>query len=1377
MKLGEILQRILTEYPYEKEEQINKPFKGDNLASFMRNEATQKLKDLLKDLDYNLADYEAKFSPGISRWGSGAWGGIRYKNEGITTSFENGFYIVYHLINDRKTVYLTLNQGFNAIPGNKVKTSSDRANILKKKLNFIPEGFKTEIEFDDDNYRLVVAGNIIAKRYDFNDLSDENLLISDLKVLLGIYNDIIPVYKELFIDNSENSSDKLKRNDVRVWSIYPGDSSERPYVWPKFRDNGYIGMGFLNERDYNEFESIDDLKKELKKAYPKRFENTNPQSVASMILDFRDNIKVGDYLVAPGGYYNVLGIGTVISEYIGPRNPDNSHIDDEYLHLRKVAWKNLEENEFDDYKSKNSYFFQQKTLSDLPTDKWTEILLKYCENKSEFLKKLFNDFNESYLKTDKGKEHLEFYDNEKSDVNENFKAIENDPNIINQQENPVLDYLLPLKRRSVSPAGFKTFTAFEYTLDDYPKLTLSIFNLIKDVIDEKDPVTQYKIIKEFQNSNFSTGSQSGVISPVLHALDPYFLIVNSKTIDSIKFLSKIIGIEYKLNTQLTDYLSTNNILKKAINDLKAYIPEFEDFHVFDAFCHWLCEPKLANYARGRPLSINYLRESDTQDFKLKYTILEDSEEIKEAQNKFSDILFNAADEVISTDLHWSNELGILISSKDLKSFNRYLNGFGIHKPDATSQNAIICEINIPKSGINTNIAGAFAKDDEENIHVIHRGIFGNLSKKDFKEKYTGTLAKIKDGEIVSEVVLIGNLNDPNLLGNIRKLVYEVAEMKGVLKVPNINIKNPLETIFQKLPLAKKNDEKPKNHEVGRAFLDVKDAILKIGNSIHPEKDYNSIAYYQAYGNWYKQPYVYIEDTAHKDKFGHWDQHYVGFWFTEDLEGVYISLQQSGNYAKNLLSSKLGHYTEEDLQDYLNDHATEIKNQLKEFISLNDYLEESNLTAFSDKIIYGKYYDKNSIPSNDQIISDFKELLNLYSILKPDDIIEINNDISFFKFLSQEGYLFDNNLVENFLLSLKVKPFVILTGNSGTGKTKIAQLFAQYLSRYNSAKYEIVPVGANWTEHRHIIGFYNVITGNYEKTQSLNLILLALDNWEKYAYISHPHFLILDEMNLSHVERYFSDFLSVMESQDEMPLHDKDDGGVPGKLELPQNLFVIGTVNVDETTYMFSPKVLDRANTIEFLTHSPLEYMKNGFENIKPLGDIAYLQNPLSEIEPLSDIENNIRNSSMDYLKDLMQHIRTKDGNSFWDIISFEIDEIYNELKKAGFDFGFRAVNEIMRFMYVAWKYEGMPESWDNWERYFDAQIKQKMLPKLHGSQRTLQATLKSLFEICFGNEIEKDPRSISYDRIQESAKYKTAAFKLKEMDKILYEQRYTSFIT
>lgn len=191
--------------------------------------------------------------------------------------------------------------------------------------------------------------------------------------------------------------------------------------------------------------------------------------------------------------------------------------------------------------------------------------------------------------------------------------------------------------------------------------------------------------------------------------------------------------------------------------------------------------------------------------------------------------------------------------------------------------------------------------------------------------------------------------------------------------------------------------------------------------------------------------------------------------------------------------------------------------------------------------------------------------------------------------------FDSLVKARFVRSLLAKPFVILTGNSGTGKTRIAKQFAEYLEVKDDKgekNWLIVPVGADWTDNSRIMGYYNPLAdngkGKYEKTGILRLIERANINPDV------PYFLILDEMNLSHVERYFSDFLSHMETPDN-PFEivgykaDKDeedrDGDaeetITGKIKFPENLFVVGTVNIDETTYMFSPKVLDRANVIEF----------------------------------------------------------------------------------------------------------------------------------------------------------------------------------------------------
>ena len=237
-------------------------------------------------------------------------------------------------------------------------------------------------------------------------------------------------------------------------------------------------------------------------------------------------------------------------------------------------------------------------------------------------------------------------------------------------------------------------------------------------------------------------------------------------------------------------------------------------------------------------------------------------------------------------------------------------------------------------------------------------------------------------------------------------------------------------------------------------------------------------------------------------------------------------------------------------------------------------------------------------------------------------------------------------------------------------------------------YKIVPVGANWTENRHVLGFYNVITEEYNETPSYSLIKASKND------IGSPYFLILDEMNLSHVERYFADFLSAIESGQPIPLYSNDDENY--ELDIPDNLLIVGTVNVDETTYMFSPKVLDRANTIEFPTMAAKEYMNSDFKEFD-FKNINYLMNPLEDLD--------VRNMNVYDLKDIFMFINCSEGN-LWDVLSNELDLFQSILKKINFDFGFRVINEILRFMFVSWRYEDSPQNWENWERYFDAQVKQ-----------------------------------------------------------------------
>ena len=316
-----------------------------------------------------------------------------------------------------------------------------------------------------------------------------------------------------------------------------------------------------------------------------------------------------------------------------------------------------------------------------------------------------------------------------------------------------------------------------------------------------------------------------------------------------------------------------------------------------------------------------------------------------------------------------------------------------------------------------------------------------------------------------------------------------------------------------------------------------------------------------------------------------------------------------------------------------------------------------------------------------------------------------------------GLLIEIDFVRRFTASLLAKRFVILTGLSGSGKTKLAQAFAAWLTPGSTnlevsgpfgSGYELVPVGADWTSSENILGYADALDhSRYVRTQALDILLRARERPRL------PHFLILDEMNLSHVERYFSDFLSAIEANESLRLYSDTSAerdGVPSSIVLPPNLFVVGTVNVDETTYMFSPKVLDRANVIEFRVGS--EQMMGFLEDPKGI-----------QLEQLAG--QGVRFAEA--FVDASQHpakLEAVDRQKLRDVSML----FFDVLEQHGAEFGFRIANEMSRF--ISSHRRLSTEAW-SFEEAMDAQVVQKLLPKLHGSRRRLEPLLCGLAALCY----------------------------------------------
>ena len=164
-----------------------------------------------------------------------------------------------------------------------------------------------------------------------------------------------------------------------------------------------------------------------------------------------------------------------------------------------------------------------------------------------------------------------------------------------------------------------------------------------------------------------------------------------------------------------------------------------------------------------------------------------------------------------------------------------------------------------------------------------------------------------------------------------------------------------------------------------------------------------------------------------------------------------------------------------------------------------------------------------------------------------------------------------------------KRFVILSGLSGTGKTALlrqyAQLYCDQLGLDVEHHRAVVPVSPDWRDPTGLLGYFNALHADptYQPEPALRLVLAAARRPDL------PYFLVLDEMNLARVEHYFAPFLSAMETGDKLVLHAQDQpvNGVPPSVPWPRNLFIGGTINMDETTHAISDKVLDRAFTLEF----------------------------------------------------------------------------------------------------------------------------------------------------------------------------------------------------
>lgn len=449
--------------------------------------------------------------------------------------------------------------------------------------------------------------------------------------------------------------------------------------------------------------------------------------------------------------------------------------------------------------------------------------------------------------------------------------------------------------------------------------------------------------------------------------------------------------------------------------------------------------------------------------------------------------------------------------------------------------------------------------------------------------------------------------------------------------------------------------------------------------------------------------------------------------------------------------------------------------LKKAASGSTYFNKRMLNAHSPGVTaYLRNYLGKDIPDPAYVVDkiDDNEL-----VVEEETILATPNTLTILtKSFTDKGLNFTTQQIATFYTALQVKGFVILSGISGTGKTKLAQHFASLLPQpievgfSNAIELEstsslsgnlntnwlFMSVRPDWRDSKSLLGYYNPLIGNYEWTPFLRFLLKVVSSYKKGDGLAW--FVLLDEMNLAHVEYYFADILSVIESGRERgwsrePLrfvYPEDAKGnlPPAEIFLPPNLYFVGTVNIDETTHAFSPKVLDRAFTLELTEADFSTYFPNVAGKEVKLNET--IQQRLLEHFTFNKQFANITKQCIGNYLDSKPQVRV------W------LQNLNSSLRQYNMHFGYRVFDEIVAFLSVA-ESNKLFEDLGGFEAAFDLAILMKVLPKFHGSRGKLEAPLCVVLAWCI------DPDTPQEETISDALKgIETSTDLVEELEGLKY---------
>jgi len=506
------------------------------------------------------------------------------------------------------------------------------------------------------------------------------------------------------------------------------------------------------------------------------------------------------------------------------------------------------------------------------------------------------------------------------------------------------------------------------------------------------------------------------------------------------------------------------------------------------------------------------------------------------------------------------------------------------------------------------------------------------------------------------------------------------------------------------------------------------------------------------GNWTTVPWIAIMNkqiTVSTQR-----GYYIVYLFSDDMKRLFLTFAQG-------------------VTETPKEEMNRINEEIRTSIQMNSRVHKDNdldlgqtkkARDYKESVAVYIPYHIEDLPSELQMLKDLEEMVMYYeeyidlktyshkereSIVIEDEpkVLTTNEIIEHIdSYIASKGFYYEKEEIQNLYLSLRTKPFVILSGISGTGKTMIVKWLAESVgATKENGRFTLIPVRPDWNDGSDLLGYID-IKGDFIEGPLTSVIKNAYNNPDM------PYFVLLDEMNLARVEYYFSDVLSVMESRElignsvrSLPLLQEEKVGE--FIGFPANLYIIGTVNMDETTHPFSKKVLDRANTIEF--------------NEVNLENLSFLHSQ-SQIQPIN-LENHNFVSRYIHLKDV--HNLHSDVVLSGTRVLVELNEI---LRPLGAQVGYRVRDEIC--FYLAYTKQGNVMSE---ERAMDRCILQKILPRISGSDSRVERVLQNMYTYFTKKDITID-MDFSEDEVNLS-KYPKSTRKVIEMLRRLSEDGFTSF--